>query len=201
MRERKVAEFAVSRRRWDRRPSSAIAEEKQTSVLIISEVARPEVAGSVKIRRGVETVMPNKTKPIPDGYHSVTPYLVVPGIAKLIDFVKQAFGATELERFSRPDGTVQHAEVKIGDSIVMLGEPQDASKAMPATLYVYVTDTDATYQRAVQAGGRSLREPRNEFYGDRTAGVEDAFGNQWWIGTHIEDVSPEEMQRRAKAAH
>jgi PhnB protein len=72
---------------------------------------------------------------------------------------------------------------------------------MPATLYVYVTDTDATYQRAVQADGRSLREPRNEFYGDRTAGVEDQFGNQWSIGTHIEDVSPEEMQRRARAAH
>ena len=145
--------------------------------------------------------MPNKTKPIPDGYHSVTPYLAAPGIAKLIDFLKQAFGATEVERFSRPDGTVQHAEIKIGDSMVMLGEPQDASKAMPATLYVYVADTDATYQRAVQAGGRSLREPRDEFYGDRTAGVEDPLGNQWWIGTHIEDVSPEEIARRAKAAH
>jgi PhnB protein len=131
----------------------------------------------------------------------VTLYLVVPGIAKLIDFLNQAFGARELERFSRPDGTVQHAELKIGDSIVMMVEPQDASKSMPATLYVYVPDTDATYHRAGHAGDRSLREPRDEFYGGRTAGVEDPFGNQWWIGTHIEDVAPEEIERRAKAAH
>jgi len=140
-----------------------------------------------------------RVNPIPSGYHSVTPYLVVPGVAKLIDFVTQVFGATERERFSRPDGTVQHAEVTIGDSIVMMGEPQDPSKAMPAMVYVYVPDTDGTYQRALRAGGRSLREPRDEFYGDRTAGVEDPFGNQWWLGTHIEDVSPEEMQRRAAA--
>jgi PhnB protein len=115
--------------------------------------------------------MTNKTKPIPNDYHSVTPYLVVPGIAKLIDFLKQAFGATELERFSRPDGTVQHAELKIGDSIMMMAEPQDSSRAMPATLYVYVIcvpNTDATYQRVAHAGDRSLREPRDEFYGGRT---------------------------------
>jgi len=144
--------------------------------------------------------MASKVKPIPEGYHSVTPYLVVPGIAGVIDFAKQAFSATERERFTRPDGTVQHAEIKIGDSKIMLGEPQEQSKAMPTTLYVYVPDIDATYHRAMQAGARSLREPRDEFYGDRTAGLEDPSGNQWWIGTHIEDVTPEEMQRRMEAA-
>ncbi len=145
--------------------------------------------------------MANAVKPIPEGYHSVTPYLLVAGIPKLLDFLKLAFGAAERERMTSPDGAIRHAEVKIGDSIVMMGEATEQWKAMPATVYVYVPDTDATYQRAVQAGGRTLREPRDEFYGDRTAGVEDPCGNQWWIGTHIEDVSPEEMERRAKAAH
>lgn len=144
--------------------------------------------------------MPSKINPAPEGFHTVTPYLVVPGIGKIIDFAKQAFGATERQRFARPDGRIQHAELKIGDSIIMLGEPQEASKAMPSTLYVYVPDTDATYQRAIKAGGRSLREPRDEIYGDRTAGVEDSSGNQWWIGTHMEDVAPEELERRARAA-
>lgn len=144
--------------------------------------------------------MTQTAKPVPEGYHSVTPYIIVPEVAKLIDFTKQVFGATEKQRFTRPDGTVAHAEIKIGDSPVMLGEPQGSVNAMPATLYVYVADTDATYQRAMKAGARSLREPRNEIYGDRTAGVEDRLGNQWWIGTHVEDVSPEEMQRRMSAA-
>ncbi len=90
--------------------------------------------------------------------------------------------------------------MKIGDSIIMMGEAAGQWKPLPSMLYVYVPDTDATYQRALQAGGRTLREPRDEFYGDRTAGVEDPCGNQWWIGTHIEDVAPEEMQRRAQAA-
>lgn len=145
--------------------------------------------------------MPQTTQPVPEGYHSVTPYIIVPGVARLIDFVKQVFGASEKERFTRPDGTVAHAEVKIGDSPVMLGEPHGSMNAMPATLYVYVGDTDATYHSAMKAGARSLREPRDEIYGDRTAGVEDQFGNHWWLGTHVEDVSPEEMQRRMSAAH
>jgi len=144
-----------------------------------------------------------KVKPIPDGYHSVTPYVVVPGVAGLIDFLKQAFHATERERFTAPDGTVKHAEVQIGDSIVMMGEPPADGppwqKPMPAVFHVYVTDVDAAYQRALHAGGTSLREPSDQFYGDRTGGVQDRAGNQWWIATHIEDVSPEEMKRRAAA--
>lgn len=111
-----------------------------------------------------------------------------------------AKAATERERMATPDGAIRHAEVIIGDSIVMMGEATSQWKPMPSTVYVYVPDIDATYQRALQAGGRLLREPRDEFYGDRTAGVEDPCDNQWWIGTHIEDLAPEEMQRRAQAA-
>ncbi|NIR49595.1 VOC family protein [candidate division KSB1 bacterium] len=139
-------------------------------------------------------------KPIPDGFHTVTPYLIVPGLAKLIDFVKQAFDAEENHRSTRPDGTVMHAQVKIGDSFVMMGEPMGEFQPMPASIYLYVEDTDATYQRALEAGATSIMEPADQFYGDRNAGVKDPFGNLWWIGTHIEDVSPEEIEKRAKAA-
>lgn len=147
-----------------------------------------------------EKSVATQVRPIPEGYHSVTPHLTVPGVAKLIDFLKQAFGATELMRFAAPDGSVMHAEVKIGDSIVMLGEPTGEFKAMPGVLNMYVPDVDATYRRAIDAGARSLREPADQFYGDRSAGVQDSAGNQWWISTHVEDVSPEEMKRRMQAA-
>jgi len=148
--------------------------------------------------------MTKSVKPIPDGYHSVTPYLVVPGVAKLIEFLKEVFQAKEIERFAAPDGTIMHAEVRIGDSVVMMGEPprngQPWQKPMPATVHVYVNDVDAAYQRAIQLGAISLREPADQFYGDRSGGVQDASGNQWWISTHIEDVSPEELRKRAQAA-
>jgi uncharacterized glyoxalase superfamily protein PhnB len=144
--------------------------------------------------------MANSIKPVPDGFHTITPYLTVPAVGKLIDFLKQAFDATEIERMARPDGTVHHAWVKIGDSMVMMGEPPDPSKSKPAALYLYVNDVDATYRRAIQAGATSLSEPADMFYGDRGAGVEDASGNTWWIATHIEDVAPEEVQRRAITA-
>jgi PhnB protein len=138
-------------------------------------------------------------KPIPEGYHSVTPYLVVEGAAALIDFLKQAFDATEVERMSRPDGTIHHAEVRIGDSIIMMAEANAAWKPMPSMLYVYVEDTDATYQRALKAGATSVQEPVKQFYGDRNAGVKDRSGNFWYIGTHVEDVSPDEIRTRAAA--
>jgi len=141
-----------------------------------------------------------KVKPVPEGYHTVSPYIVVPGIAKLIDFAKQAFGATELFSHKRPDGTVMHAEIKIGDSIIMMGEGQGGGKNFPAMLHLYMEDVDALYRRAIQAGAKSVREPTDQFYGDRSGGVEDAFGNQWWISTHIEDVTSEELERRATAA-
>ena len=136
-------------------------------------------------------------KPVPEGYHTATPYLIVPGVAKVIDFLKETFDAKETERMSRPDGAIMHAEVRIGDSPIMLGEPVGQFGPMPATVYVYVPDTDACYQRALKAGGISLMEPADQFYGDRKAGVRDPSGNVWWIGTHIEDVAPEEIARRA----
>ena len=140
-------------------------------------------------------------KSIPEGYHTVTPYLVVPGVAKLIEFLKQAFGAVQSHPpTSRPDGTIMHAEMKIGDSFIMMGEPMGEFKAMPASLYLYVPDTDATYARAIKAGATSIMEPADQFYGDRNAGVKDASGNQWWIASHLEDVSSDELAKRAEAA-
>ena len=136
--------------------------------------------------------------PIPDGYHSITPYLVVPGVAKLLDFLKQAFAAQELHRMPRPDGTIMHAEVRIGDSLVMMGEPMGDAQPLLGSLYLYVNDVDAIYKRALQAGATSTSEPADQFYGDRSAGIKDPVGNQWWIATRKEDVPPEEMAKRAE---
>jgi PhnB protein len=138
-------------------------------------------------------------KPIPDGYHTVTPYLTVRDVPRLIEFVQQAFGATEILRMPGPDGAIAHAEVAIGDSRVMMGEANPASPAMPANLHLYVVDTDALYHLALQAGATSLREPQEMFYGDRMAGVRDPVGNHWWIATHKEDLSPAELARRSAA--
>lgn len=138
-------------------------------------------------------------KPIPDGYNTATPYLVVEGASKLIDFLKQAFMATEIYRMTRPDGKVGHAEVKIGDSVIMLGDMGGKWKSMPSSIYLYVLNIDATYRQALEAGAISLMEPADQFYGDRSAGVRDPFGNHWFIATHIEDVSAEELTRREEA--
>jgi PhnB protein len=137
-------------------------------------------------------------KPIPDGMHTVTPYLIVSGAAKLIDFLKAAFGALETERVETPEG-IRHAQVRIGDSPIMISDANQQWKPMPTTLHLYLTDVDKAYKNALAAGGKSLREPTNEFYGDRSAGVQDQWGNMWWMATHIEDVSPEEIERRMAA--
>lgn len=143
--------------------------------------------------------MTSKIKFMPEGYHTVTPYLLVRNAGGLIDFLKQVFDAEETERMRRPDGSIMHAEVRIGDSVVMMGEASGENAPMPGVLHIYLQDTDAAYRRALAAGATSLREPADQFYGDRTGGVQDAFGNQWWMATHIEDVPAEEMQRRAAA--
>ena len=143
--------------------------------------------------------MKSQAKPIPDGYHTVTPVLMVNNAAKLIDFLKQAFGARERERYADPDGKILHAEVTLGDSIVQLSDATGEWKPVQVPLLLYVTDTDATYRRALKAGATSLREPMDAFYGDRTAGVKDSFGNSWWIATHQEDVSREDLEKRAEA--
>ncbi|MGB3715887.1 MAG: VOC family protein [Candidatus Promineifilaceae bacterium] len=138
-------------------------------------------------------------KYIPEGYHTVTPYLVVIGVAELIKFLEEAFDAEQRELLTTPDGGIMHAEVKIGDSTVMMGEPSNESDAIPALLYLYVEDVNAAYKKAIEAGATSLREPEDQFYGDRSAAVRDASGNQWWLATHVEDVPADEMQKRASA--
>lgn len=138
-------------------------------------------------------------KAVPDEYHTVQPYLIVDGAAKLIDFVTQAFGAEERMRMPGPDGKIMHAEVQIGDSVIMLADANADFGAMPTTVLLYMEDVDAVYKKALAAGATSERGPEDMFYGDRSAGVRDAFGNRWWIHTHIEDVSPEEMGKRAAA--
>lgn len=136
--------------------------------------------------------------PIPKGYHSVTPFLAIKDVAQLIDFAKRAFGATELSRFEKPDGSIMHAELKIGDSIIMLGDVSPGQPPSRATLYLYVEDADAVYQQALNAGATSVQKPADQFYGDHTGGVTDPGGNQWWIATHVEDVPMDELKRRAQ---
>lgn len=138
-------------------------------------------------------------RPIPEGYHTVTPYLTVVDVDQQLEFVQAAFGARVHELMRDDNGKARHADVVIGDSHVMMGQARDEWKPMPASLYLYVDDVDAIYAKAIAAGGKSMREPTNEFYGDRSSGVQDANGNYWWISTHVEDVPPEEMERRAAA--
>ena len=139
-------------------------------------------------------------KPIPEGMPTVTPYLIVDGAAKVAAFLQKAFLAREKYRFAGEDGRIHHAEFWIGDSPVMLSDAGGPWKPMPATINLYVEDCDAVYKRAIEAGGKSLRAPETQFYGDRSAGVEDPCGNNWWMSTHVEDVSPEEIERRSAAA-
>ncbi len=147
-------------------------------------------------------------KPIPDGYHAVTPYLIVKDASRAIEFYKKAFGATELMRMTGTDGRIGHAEIRIGDSPVMLADehPDFGAKSpqtiggSPITMMLYVEDVDATVERAVAAGATLTRPVADQFYGDRTGGVTDPFGHVWYVGTHREDVPAEEMERRWAAA-
>ena len=136
--------------------------------------------------------MPN---PVPPGYTTVTPYLCVSDAAKLIDFLTQAFDAKLIFKMDGPGGKIMHAEMTIGDSRIMLGQPAPGQETH-AMIHLYLPDADGFYARAIAAGATSVREPADQFYGDRSAGVRDQFGNQWFIATHIEDVTPEEMDRR-----
>jgi len=136
-------------------------------------------------------------KPIPEGYRTYTPYYVVDGAAQFIDFLKKAFGAEETLRMPAPGGKIGHAEVRIGDSIVMLADqnpPEQGAKQMSGLLYV--NDADSVFKKAVAAGAQGVRPPENMFYGDRMGGVVDKWGNYWSVATHIEDVSPDEIKRR-----
>ena len=138
---------------------------------------------------------------IPKDYGTVTPYLVVEGAEELLSFLQNAFGATIRggDVMRGPDGRIGHAEVDIGNDIVMLADVPPDGEALRAMLVIYVEDCDAIYKKALAAGAESQREPEDQFYGDRTAGVRDKWGNQYYISTHIEDVPPDEMARRAQA--
>ncbi|WP_407175207.1 VOC family protein [Bradyrhizobium sp. STM 3562] len=143
--------------------------------------------------------MATKAKPVPEGYHTITPYLVADGAEKIIRFMKEAFGAQPLfEPMMRPDGKIMHAEFKIGDSIVMIADVSERAQATTDALHVYVPNVDAVYQKALKAGASSLMEPADQFYGDRSGSVRDPAGNRWHIGTHIEDVPPAELKKRAE---
>jgi PhnB protein len=145
-------------------------------------------------------------KPIPDGYHTVTPYLIIGGAARALDFYKAAFGATELMRMADPSGKVMHAEMKIGDSIIMLAEehpemgargPQSIGGS-PVSILLYVEDVDGLSEKAIAAGATVVRPVQNQFYGDRSGTFSDPFGHTWTIATHKEDLSPDEIGRRAQ---
>jgi uncharacterized glyoxalase superfamily protein PhnB len=135
----------------------------------------------------------------PDGYHTLTPYLTVPDGEAMLRFLDEVFAAKLLERFNLPDGTLKHSELQIGDSRIMVGQASQRFAPRPLTLYVYVKDVDAAYRRALDAGAKSLTEVSDQFYGDRSGGFEDPAGNWWYVATHVEDVSEEEMRRRANA--
>ena len=143
-------------------------------------------------------------KAIPDGYHSLTPYMGIDKAGEAIEFYKKAFGATQVMRLDMPDGKVGHAELRIGDSAIMLaspcgemafGSPRDGHTSVG--LHLYVDDVDAQYRQAVAAGGLSISEPKDQFYGDRSGTLKDPFGNLWFVATHVEDVSVEEIRARA----
>jgi PhnB protein len=146
-------------------------------------------------------------RPVPEGYSTVTPYLIVDGAAAAIDFYKRAFNANELMRFAGPDGKIGHAELQIGDSRIMLADehPQMGYRSPTAlggsaiSIMLYLEDVDGVFKRALEAGAKTQQELKNQFYGDRSGTVIDPFGHIWTIATHVEDVSPEEMQRRMEA--
>ena len=147
-------------------------------------------------------------KAIPDGYHSVTPYLIMDDATRALDFYKKALGAVELMRMPAPNGRIGHAEIRIGDSPVMLADehPEIGAKSArtiggsPVSLMVYVEDVDARVAQAVAAGATLSRPVANQFYGDRTGGVDDPFGYHWYLATHVEDVPPDELEKRAAKA-
>jgi len=147
-------------------------------------------------------------KPIPEGYPRVTPYLIVDGASAAIDFYTSVLGATERMRMSAPDDRVGHAELEIGDSVIMLADESPEMDARsprtvggtPVSLHVYVEDADSTFERAIGAGATALQQVEDKFYGDRSGSFEDPFGHRWHVATHVEDVPPGEMEKRAAAA-
>ena len=151
--------------------------------------------------------MANKTQAIPKGYHTVTPSLFVAGAAKAIEFYKKAFGAEEVMRFPAPDGTIMHAELRIGDSTIMLGDemPDQGGKSprayggSPVSFFIYREDVDAFWKQAVDAGAKPIQPLIDQFWGDRAGCIQDPFGHVWWLAQHIKDLTPEELRKNAEA--
>jgi PhnB protein len=152
--------------------------------------------------------MSTKVQPIPKGYEGATPYLIIKGAANALDFYKKGFGAAEIMRMPAPGGKVGHAEIKIGSAIIMLADefPEMNHKSpqslggTPVSIMIYVEDVDTFVKRAIAAGAKVLQAVENKFYGDRSGTLEDPFGHQWHFSTHVEDVPPDEMPKRAEAA-
>ena len=151
--------------------------------------------------------MATTARAVPKGYHTVTPSLVIAGAAKAIEFYKKAFGAEEKSRFPAPDGTIMHAEIRIGDSIIMLGDemPEQGGRGpksyggSPVCLFIYLDDVDTAWKRAVDAGAKVVTPLSDQFWGDRGGSVEDPFGHSWWLCQHVKDLNPRELQQAADA--
>ncbi len=137
--------------------------------------------------------------PVPQGFRTVTPFIMVKDAAALLDFMKEGLDAEEVFVLHQGGNKIGHAQMKIGDSMVMVGDAENMPE-LKGALYLYVPDADAAYERAVKAGASSVIKPEDQFYGDRMGGVKDPFGNTWWFATHIEDVGEDELEQRAKAA-
>jgi len=146
-------------------------------------------------------------KAIPAGHHTASPYLAIKNAAEALEFYKKAFGANEIYKLMMPDGRLGHAEMRVGDSIIMMADefPEYGGKApqtlggSPVSIYLYVEDVDAFFKKALAAGAKERKPVMDQFYGDRSGQLEDAFGHLWWVATHKEDVAPEEIQKRAEA--
>jgi PhnB protein len=151
-------------------------------------------------------LMPNG-EAIPTGHHTVTPYLTIKNAAAALEFYKNAFGATEIYRLTLPDGRVGHAEIRLGDSLIMLadefpeygGKAPDTLGGSPVNIHLYVEDVDVFIKRALAGGAKERKPVMDQFYGDRSGQLEDPFGHQWWVATHKEDVTPDELQKRVQA--
>jgi PhnB protein len=187
--------------------NAALQHRRSIAALIRARTPalHPRSVGASIASIAQEDTMPSVKSP-PEGYHSLTPYLIVAGAAKAIDFYKSVFGAVERMRLGGPDGRIGHAELTIGNSVVMLADENPAMGAnapgadgSPVGLLVYVADVDAVAAKAVAAGGKLTRPVENQFYGDRLGSVVDPFGHLWHISTHVEDVSGDEIARRAAA--
>jgi PhnB protein len=161
----------------------------------------------VNLEKEEDIPMSRRVKPIPQGHRTVAPYLAIRNAARALEFYKQAFGATEIYKMLIPDGRLGHAEIRLGDSIVMLsdefpeygGKAPDTLGGSPVSIHLYVEDVDAFFTRALAAGAKERKPVMDQFYGDRSGQLEDPFGHLWWVATHKEDVAPAEMQKRVKA--